>query len=143
MDVIDAEFEVDNREFLAPDGIQIAVDGDEDHQFSDGSELLNYDENEEESVFPVPEDDKLSKGEDGKFSDAETIEGEEIHDTSLSSSAVISFKDNNDLLTGQEKEGKATAMADMTPDELIEKNPVYQLEKPPPLFPPGVILLQN
>ena len=122
LDAIYAEFEVDNREFLAPDGIQIAVNGDEDHQFSDGSELLDYDENEEESVFPVLEDDKVSKGEDGNLSDAETIEGEEIHNTSLSSSAVISFKNNNDLLIGQKNEDKATAVADMTPDELIDKN---------------------
>ena len=132
LDVIDAEFEQnaaqteDQTELLAPDGIRITVNRDEEDEFQEeDDEPLDY---EDETIYPLPQDDD---------DDAETVAGEEVLNTSLDSSAIISFKKQkndksgspvvtNDKLNQRMYAYTSAAgktVANMTPEELMKENP--------------------
>ena len=127
MDAIDAEFEPNGNQrnvLAAPDGIKIAVDMDEEQEFN---EQLDY---EDETVVPVPNDED---------SDAETIEGEDYLNDSLSSSTVITFKPCNpflppgdldldalEIVSEKKGDGQSKKIEDMTPDELVKANPALK-----------------
>ena len=125
LDAIDAEFEKESREHnkqevSAPDGIRITVNVDEDREFQEEEQLDYLDD--EEVVVPINEDE-----------DAEMVAGEEPLNTSLSSSAIISF---NPQKTLGDLEGEfinenliqpvAKLVLEMTPDELVEANPALK-----------------
>ena len=125
LDLINAEFDIQNNEFniTAPDGIRIAVDAEEVREFLhdniDDSQL-DFDElAEEESIFPIPQ----SENEDQD--DADTIVGEDPMNDLLSSSTIISFKrkvNGGANMRSDQFLGKK-GVAEMTPDELIRANP--------------------
>ena len=138
LDAIDAEFDSranqDVEEIIAPDGIQISVNKDEENEFlTDGEDQ------------PGLDDDKMR---DDNFSDADTIQGEECDHESVASSTIITLKPNGPKVTREcssdgdkEKrvvtpvglnhmtvvsEKKPKPIAEMTPDELIDANPVLK-----------------
>ena len=114
---------------VGPDGIQIAVDRHEDQEFQE-NEQLDYDGDEdEETIFPIPE--QLGNSED---ENADTVAGEEVHDMSLDSDMIISFKprgeQNSQKVNNESIESNVEisnlvvgkSAADMTPEELIRVN---------------------
>ena len=138
LDKIDAEFEAELQkpsegELIAPDGIRITVNCEEDKEFSE--EDLDYDEVENETIYPVPTDSD----------DAETIAGHEnILNESRSSTTIISFNLNKArresewekvqtqsdcLLTPNENFSERVpgqVIAEMTPEELVKANPALR-----------------
>ena len=63
LDEIDADFDNSNGvNVIAPDGIQMHVDPQHEHEFSDNEEL-DYEEDETiETVYPVPSDEDAGYG---------------------------------------------------------------------------------
>ena len=148
LDAIDAQFETaqvdptdvdqiepNSNELDSPDGIGISVNQEEDEQFGDGDNEIDY----EETVYPVTEE-----GQSTVDSDAETEKGEEPLNDSISSSLIITFKDNQNGANKDENHRSKNReiiknasgahsslisdkkIEDMTPDELVEANPALQ-----------------
>ena len=89
LDEIDEQFngsqqEAMNTDVVAPDGIQMAVEPEQEREF-DKEELVS---DEDETIYPV-------KGNDD---DDYTIVGEENLNSSMSSSAIISFKSSEKVV---------------------------------------------
>ena len=127
LDEIDAEFASDKRgnfEVVILDGIQMAVEDEQDKEFEE--EELDYEDEETETIYPVEEDDEVM------------VLGEENLNTSQSSSTIISFKPNNNqeqsirpdymqfLEPEPTKQIRPKSVEEMTPEELIEANPMLR-----------------
>ena len=108
---------------MAPNGIQMHVDLQLEHEFSD-NEDFDYEEDDTiESIYPVPSED-----------DADTVIGEDNLNSSLDSSMIISFKKCEDQNKSSKKdnlipdpcETNDKRIEDMTPDELTNANPALK-----------------
>ena len=160
LDEIDAEFEQlkddeNIEEVLAPDGIRISVNREEENEFpGESDDQLDFDEEEDEEIFPLPKEVDMDRR--SVSSDADTVVGEELADeyNSVASSAVVIFKHGpsresnieenaineeekviNDNVSIGNVAGKK--VSEMSPNELMEANPALKelmirlVNKPP------------
>ena len=118
---IDAEFgessgKISANEIMAPDGIRITVNREEDEEFVEGKDFEIDEEENTETVFPID-------------SDAETVVGEADLNDSYSSSTLISFhpkvKNSNCVQISNTTASKK--VQDMTLEELVEANLALKL----------------
>ena len=146
LNAIDAELEQTATEIVAPNGIRITVNREEDEEFreteEDVEESLDY---EDETIYLIPDDELNSMPED----DANTVAGEDYElNNSFTSSKIISFKQNKGVV-GKKVDSREIQVdkaqsqdipcdvelrmsvnncavdkpiADMTPNELVEAN---------------------
>ena len=131
LDKIDEEFQMPGKDLnakgtaegvLAPDGIRIGVDQDEDDEFQ---EELDYEGDGDKTIYPIPQDEDSEEFEDDVIdAEAETIAGEDTFNDSISSSTIITFKkpvNKNPLINSIGK-----PVEEMTPEELVEVNPALR-----------------